>query len=83
MLFGELRTELLIVRPRRVVDDVVPPDRRGQDFALDRRKIFHARECREAVFDMREVVIVAAGRGVGGGEVIASHRRGIGAKRRR
>jgi hypothetical protein len=38
VLFGQLRAELFIVRTRRVVDDIVPPDRLGQDFALGRRK---------------------------------------------
>ena len=44
VLFGQARAELFIVRAGRVVDDIVPPDRLGQDFAIERRKIFHARE---------------------------------------
>ena len=61
VLFGQMRAELFIIRTGRVVDDIVPPDRLGQNFALGRRKIVDARERTEAVFDMREVVIVAAG----------------------
>ena len=74
VLFGQARAELFIVRAGRVVDDIVPPDRLGQDFALERRKIVHARERTETVFDMREVVIVAAGGRVGGNQFFAVHR---------
>ena len=35
VLFGQSGTELFIVRAGRVVDDIVPPDRLGQDFALE------------------------------------------------
>jgi len=34
VLFGQAGAELFIVRAGRVVDDIVPPDRLGQDFAL-------------------------------------------------
>ena len=36
MLFGELRAELFIVRSRRIVDDVVPPDGFRQNLTLGR-----------------------------------------------
>jgi hypothetical protein len=43
MRFGELRAEFFIICARRVVDDVMPPDRRGQDFALAWREMFDTR----------------------------------------
>ena len=76
VLFGQTGAEFFIVRAGRVVDDIVPPDGLGQNFAIERRKIVHARERTETVFDMREVVIVAAWGRVGGNQLFAVHRRG-------
>src|SRR5450432_559501 len=74
VLFGEPSAEFLIVRPGRIVDHIVPPNGLGQDFALGRRKIFHARKLTETVLDVPEVVIVAARRRVGGDQLIVVHR---------
>ena len=72
--FSEPGAEFFVVRPGRVVNDVVPPDGLDKNFALGRRKIVDARERAEAVLDMRQVVIVAARRGVGGNQLVAVHR---------
>ena len=69
--FSEPSAEFFVVRPGRVVNDVVPPDGLDKNFALDRRKIVDARERAETVLDMRQVVIVAARRGVGGNQFVA------------
>jgi hypothetical protein len=71
---SQLRAELLVVRPGRVVDDIVPPDGLVENFAIGIGKAVDARERGETVFDMREVVIVAARRGVGGNQFVAAHR---------
>jgi len=62
-----------IVGARRIIDDVVPPDRLGKGFAIEWRKIFDARERSVAVLNVREVVIVAAGRVVSGNQLFAVH----------
>ena len=61
VLFGQMRAELFIIRTGRVVDDIVPPDRLIENFTLGIGKTVHACERGEAVLDMREIVIVAAG----------------------
>src|SRR5581483_10855704 len=58
---------------RRIVDDVVPPDGFGQDLPLGRREIADPSELVETVLDMREIMIVAVRRRVGGDQVVASH----------
>jgi hypothetical protein len=77
VLFGEPGAEFFIVRPARIVDHIVPPNGLGQNFALGRREIFHARERTETVFDVRQVVIVAAWRRVSGNQLIMVHRQNI------
>jgi hypothetical protein len=75
MLFYKLRAELLIIGSGGIVDDIVPPDRLGQNFAIGRRQIVETGKQVETILDVAEIVIVTVRRRVGGNEIIVGHSR--------